>query len=104
MAEPRRAPSLGTVLCWGKAKQVRAALRIPQGQRNAFLTTALGSAASLVEELALGTIDRNPTHHWHYAVVPSPRYSISWSLSSPYLCSRRTVPKMCFCSCFLTRF
>jgi len=51
------ASPLGTVLCWGKAKQVRAALRIPQGQRNTLLTTALGSAASLVEELALGTID-----------------------------------------------
>ena len=70
------------------------AFRIPQGQRNALLTT----------ELALGTIDRNPAHHWHYAVVPSPRHSVSWSLPSPYLCSRRTVPKMCFCSCFLLIF
>ena len=51
----------------GQSEQVRAALRIPQGQRNALLTT----------ELALGTIDCNPAHHWHNAVVPSPRHSVS---------------------------
>ena len=45
------------------------AFRIPQGQRNALLTTALGSAASLVEELALGTIDCNSVHYWHNAVL-----------------------------------
>jgi len=63
-----------------------------------------GQTESLTTELALGTIDCNSTHHWHNAVVPSPRHSVSWSLPSPYLCSRRTVLKMCFCSCFLLIF
>ena len=53
--------------------------------------------------LALGTIDCNPAHHWHDAVVPSPRHSVSWFLPSPYLCSRRTVLKMCFCSWYPPR-
>ena len=44
-----------------------------------------------------------PAHHWHNAVVPSQRHSVSWSLPSPYLCSRRTILKMCFCSWYPPR-
>ena len=96
----------------GQSEQVRAALCIPHIKRDCLLTTALGSAASLVEvtlrawlvqELALSSIDCHPAHYWHYAVVPSPRHSVSWSLPSPYLCSRRTVPQMCFCSWYPPR-
>ena len=70
----------------------------------AIQTIEVAFRDNLTTELALGTIDCNPAHHWHDAVVPSPRHPVSWSLPSPYLCSRRTVPKMCFCSCFLLVF
>ena len=39
---------------------------------------------------AVGSIDCHPAHHWHHAMVPSPRHSVSWSLPSPYSCSHRT--------------
>jgi len=51
----------------------------------------------------LGDFELLYAHHWHNAVVPSPRHSVSWFLPSPYLCSRRTVLKMCFCSWYLQR-
>ena len=70
----------------------------------AIQTIEVAFKDNLTTELALGTIDCNPAHHWHDAVVPSPRHPVSWSLPSPYLCSRRTVPQMCFCSCFLLVF
>ena len=74
----------------GQSEQVRAALHIPHIKRDCLLTTALGSAASLVEELRLGPVNRYPAHHGHHTMVPSPRHSVSWSLPSPCFCSRRT--------------
>ena len=42
----------------GQSEQVRAALHVPHIKRDCLLTTALGSAASLVEELRLGPVNR----------------------------------------------
>ena len=56
------------------------ALYIPHVKRNRLLAT----------ELRLSPVNRNPAHHRHHAMVPSPRHSVSWSLPSPYSCSHRT--------------
>ena len=59
---------LAQFFAW-QSEQVRAALRVPQRQWDAPLATALGSAASLVEELTLCPVDGDSAHHWHDAVL-----------------------------------